>query len=84
MSERSRGDNRWYQSALCAQTDPTIFDRANNAAKRLCGDCEVQPDCEKDYVETVMGLADDERDAQIYRAGMGSSKLRALGRRATS
>lgn len=84
MSERSRGNDRWYESALCAQTDPEIFNRTNNAAKRICGACEVQSDCEKDYLETVATLAKDERDVQIFRAGLGSSQIRNLGRRAAS
>jgi hypothetical protein len=84
MSERSSGDDRWYKSALCAQTDPEIFNRSNNAAKRICGACEVQPDCEKDYIETVANLAKDEREVQTFRAGLGSTQVRALGRRAAS
>lgn len=84
MSERSQGDDRWYKSALCAQTDPAIFDRTNNAAKKICGTCEVQPDCKKDYLETVVKLANDERDVQVFRAGLNSGKLRAIGKKAVN
>lgn len=43
------GDQSWYASALCAQTDPEAFfpetGRSNREAKRICQQCEVQANC---------------------------------------
>ena len=84
MSEFSRGDMGWWNSALCAQTDPEIFDRGSSTAKKLCRACEVQPECTDDYIETVLKLNNAERDAQVFRAGLTTGKLRNLGKRAAS
>lgn len=82
MSEISRGDGGWWKSALCAQTDPEVFDRGSITAKKLCRSCDVEPECTKDYIETIAKLNNAERDAQIFRAGLSSGKLRSLGRTA--
>lgn len=42
-------DPKWWESALCAQTDPEAhFPEAGNSsrdAKKTCGACEVRPEC---------------------------------------
>lgn len=83
MSEVSNGDGRWWNSALCAQTDPEIFDRGSVTAKKLCRACDVEPECIEDYIVTVAKLNNAERDAQVFRAGLTSGKLRSLGRTAS-
>ncbi|WP_374201676.1 WhiB family transcriptional regulator [Saccharopolyspora sp. 6M] len=39
----------WYQSGLCAQTDPDAFfpeqGQSGTAAKRICGTCPVREAC---------------------------------------
>ncbi|GAA3361756.1 MULTISPECIES: WhiB family transcriptional regulator [Saccharopolyspora] len=39
----------WYQSALCAQSDPDAFfpekGQSGKMAKRICGSCEVREEC---------------------------------------
>lgn len=44
------GDESWRESALCAQTDPSIFFPENKGehsreAKAICGACDVRESC---------------------------------------
>jgi WhiB family redox-sensing transcriptional regulator len=45
----SSGRYAWMADALCAQADPdtwTDTDGSGTTAKRICGRCPVQPDCD--------------------------------------
>ena len=46
----------WAQSALCAQVDPELFfpgkSHNGNAAKKICGMCDVRIECLQFAIET--------------------------------
>ena len=68
----------WRSDALCAQTSPDLFfdnrKESIEAAKRICGACPVQVDCEAALVPesedegVVAGLTAEERlDHPAYK-----------------
>jgi WhiB family redox-sensing transcriptional regulator len=71
-----RVDPRSLEGARCAETDPEIFYPAKGGttrpAKRVCGSCEIQPDCLDYALQTreqygIWGGASESERRQMLR-----------------